>query len=323
MLKSKKVLSHQGILLIITLVTYFVFACSSETFRKFTNFFTILRTMSIVSVIAVGVTFVITLGEIDLSIETVPGLCAAVFCILVESGTSVIVAMLAALAVALIIGFVNGLIVVKTKLPSIIVTLATAMIVGGLSEVTTSHRAIVVSVKSFVNFFNFKIGNFPGIALWMVLFVLIAYVILHRTNVGLNIELVGDNREAAVYSGIKVNRTIATAFLISALFSFLAGMLGVSVSSNATPDMLREYMMTAIASTVIGGTDMQGGKGSITGTIIGAFFLSTIANGFLLLGIQQWTLYLVNGIVIILTLSIKELPRLKQFRIKERKLSRT
>lgn len=313
MMKSgtKKNRSHQMILLIITIITYVIFACCSESFRKITNFYTILRTMSIVSVIAIGVTFVITLGEIDLSIETVPGLCAAVFCLLVESKVSIAIAMLAALMIALIVGFVNGLIVVKTKLPSIIVTLATGMIMGGLSEVTTSHRAIVISSKGFVNVFNFKLGNFPGIALWMILFAAIGFVLMHKTRVGRYMELVGDNRDAATYVGLKAYRSIILSFLISGVFCFIAGMLGVSVSSNATPDMLRENMMTAIAATVIGGTDMQGGKGSIIGTLIGAFFLSTIQNGFLIVGIQQWVLYLVNGIVILLTLTIKELPKLR------------
>ena len=83
-------------------------------------------------------------------------------------------------------------------------------------------------------------------------------------------------------------------------------MMGVSISSNATPDMLRNYQMTAITATVIGGTDMNGGKASILGTIIGAFFLSTVENGFLIVGIQQWVLYLVNGVVIMLTLALKE-----------------
>ena len=306
-IKTDKRLAHQIVLILLAIAAYVIFACCSDSFRKITNFYTILRSMSVVSVIAVGVTFVITLGEIDLSIETVPGLCAAVFCYLIEAKRGFPVAFLAALVVGAGIGLINGLFVVKTKLPSFIVTLATGMIVGGLTEVTTAHRAIVISLKEFTDTLNFKIGNFPGIAIWMLLFVAIAYVLMNRTRVGRYMEMVGDNREAAKYAGVKSQKYMLLAFLICSIYCFIGGMLGVSVSSNATPNMLREYVMTAVAATVIGGTDMAGGRGSILGTVIGSFFLSTVENGFLIVGVQQWVLYLVNGVVIILTLSGKEI----------------
>lgn len=304
---AKAIFSHQGLLVIITAVTYLIFSLVSPNFARITNLYTILRTMGIVSVIALGVTFAITLGEIDLSIETVPGLCAAVFCYLIEAKTAFLLAFLAALVCALIVGFFNGLIIVKTKLPSIVITLATGMIVGGLTEIITAHRAIVISLKSFTNLVNFRIGNFPGIAIWMLLLVLIAYVIMHKMKIGRYLELIGDNIEASRYAGLNDGVCYMAAFMICAVFSFLGGMMGVSISSNATPDMLRNYMMTAITATVIGGTDMNGGKASIVGTVIGAFFLSTVENGFLIVGIQQWVLYLVNGVVIMFTLAIKEI----------------
>lgn len=303
---KKAMFSHQGLLVMITIITYLVFFLVSPNFAKITNLYTILRTMCIVSILALGVTFVITLGEIDLSIETLPGLCAAVFCYLIEAKAAFLSALLAALACCLLVGLINGLVIVKTKLPSIVITLATGMIVGGLTEIVTAHRAIVISLKSFTDLINFRIGNFPGIAIWMLLFVVIAYIIMHKTKLGRYLELTGDNREASRYAGLNDRLYYLIAFLICATFCFLGGMMGVSISSNATPDMLRNYQMTAITATVIGGTNMNGGKASILGTIIGAFFLSTVENGFLIVGIQQWVLYLVNGVVIMLTLALKE-----------------
>ncbi len=300
---KNRIVSQQGILILATIVIFILFSITAKGFLSVSSFYTILRSMSIVTVLAAGVTFVITLGEIDLSIQSLPGLAAAVFCVLIESGRSVLSSMAAAFLVTMVFGLVNGLILVKTSLPSIVITLATNMIAAGLMDIVTDHRAVVISQKSFVNVFAGNIGGFPTIVLWMIVMVAVGYVILHRSKFGRNIEFLGDNKDAAKFAGLKIGSITVVSFLLTAGYSFMAGMMGAAQASNATPGMLQEYMLTAIAATVMGGTLMSGGKGNIVGTIIGAFFLATIKNGFLILGIDTWVLYLINGVVILGTLT--------------------
>jgi len=309
---NKLNLTHQGILGIVTVVVFVLFAVTANGFLSMSNFFTILRSMSIVTVLAVGVTFVITLGEIDLSIQSIPGLCAAIFCVMVERDLPVYIAIVAVFMVAMLFGLVNGLIIQKTSLPSIIITLATTMIATGLTDIVTEHRAVVISNPAFVRFFAGTIWRFPTIALWMLVMVAISYFVLHRMKFGRNIAFVGANKEAARYAGMHIGSIVLTSFMLTAGFSFMAGMLGAAQASNATPGMLQQYMLTAIAATVIGGTLMSGGKSNVLGAVLGAFFLAMIENGFLISGIDQWVLYAINGLVIIGTLSWRYLSLQRQ-----------
>lgn len=151
--------------------------------------------------------------------------------------------------------------------------------------------------------------GFPLIVVWMLFFTLISFLLMYKTKFGINLAYIGDNRSAAYYTGINVDKIIVIAFIICSLFSLMGGMLGVAQAANATPWMITPDMMTAIAATLIGGTSLSGGKGNILGTIIGAFFLTMLSNGLLILGIEQWVLYLINGVIIISALSWSYLSR--------------
>lgn len=304
--KKKKIIqwiSQENILLVISVAVFILFSLTAQGFFNINNFYTILRSMSIISVLGVGITFVITAGEIDLSIGTLPALCGATLAVLLQQGFSLPIAFLISLSVAVTIGLVNGLIIVSTGLPSIIITLASNMIASGLAYILTKQIGIVVSNETFLNLFGQNIFGFPVIVVWMLVLVIVGYILLHFTKIGRNIAFIGDNRSASYYAGIKVGSTLTLAFVLCALYSFMAGMLGVAQAGNATPWMISENMLTAIAATLIGGTAMAGGKGNIRGTIIGAFFLTLITNGFLIFGIEQWVLYLINGVIIIAALS--------------------
>ncbi len=303
-LKSKA-LSKTSILLYATILLFIIFAVSTNGFFTPRNFFTILRSMCIITVLGLGISFVITAGEIDLSIGTLPALCGAIMAVLLKSGANVILAILAALMIAIVVGTINGVIISQAKLPSIIITLATYMICQGFAYIVTNQAPVVVSNEAFLNVFGSNINGFPVIVLWMAGLAVVCYFLMHRTRYGKNLAFTGDNRIAALFAGINVNMTLVTSFIICAIFSFLAGMLGVAQTSNASPTMITSDMMTAIAATLIGGTSLSGGEGNIPGTLIGAFFLMMIANGILILGIDQWVLYLINGMIILFTLTIR------------------
>lgn len=289
--KNNRWISQENVLLYITIALFILFSFIAKGFFNVINFLIILRSMSIIAVLGLGITFVITTGEIDLSIGTIPALCGAVLAVLLQSGFPLILAILISFLIAVLIGLVNGLIIVNTDLPGIIVTLATSMIASGIAYILTKQAPVVVTNKIFMNIFGQNLLGFPVMVLWMLFISVVSYILLHKTKFGRNIGFIGENRLASFFAGIKVSTVFVAAFIISALYSCMAGLLAVAQSSNAAPWMLSGDMMTAIASTIIGGTSLAGGKGNIGGTIIGAFFLTMLSNGFLIFGIEQWVLY--------------------------------
>lgn len=307
--KKSRWISQENILLYITVVLFILFSLMAEGFLNLINFFTILRSMSVISVLGLGITFVITTGEIDLSIGTVPALCGAILAVLLQRDFSLPLTIIITLLIAVLVGVVNGFIIVNTDLPGIIVTLATSMIASGIAYILTKQAPVVVTNKTFMDIFGQDILGFPVMVLWMIFLLVISYIILHKTKLGRNLGFIGENKLASYFSGIKVGNVFIIAFIICAVYSCMGGLLAVAQSSNASPWMLSGDMMTAIAATIIGGTSLAGGKGNIVGTIIGAFFLTMLSNGFLIFGIEQWVLYLINGIIIIFALSWRYLKK--------------
>ncbi|MDK2789242.1 MAG: ribose transport system permease protein [Epulopiscium sp.] len=309
LVKNTRWISQENVLLYFTIALFILFSFIAKGFFNLTNFFIILRSMSIITVLGLGITFVITTGEIDLSIGTIPALCGAILAVLLQRGFSLTLTILVTFFIAILIGLINGLIIVNTNLPGIIVTLATSMIASGVAYILTKQAPVVVTNQIFMNIFGQDLLGFPVMVLWMLFLLVISYILLHKTKFGRNLGYIGENRLASYFAGVKIGSVFIVAFIISALYSCMAGLLGVAQSSNAAPWMLSGDMMTAIASTIIGGTSLAGGKGNILGTIIGAFFLTMLSNGFLIFGIEQWVLYLINGIIIISALSWRYLPR--------------
>jgi ribose transport system permease protein len=136
---------------------------------------------------------------------------------------------------------------------------------------------------------------------------------MNRTQIGRNIQCVGDNRNAAILYGINVNKTIIITFIINAVFVFIAAMLMLSRSTFATPGEGESYTLSAIVAAIIGGTSIQGGKGSIKGAFLGAFFVGCITFGLFRLSVNAWTGGIITGIVIIIVLSISSLNQKRKF----------
>lgn len=305
----RQILWRDYTLLLSTVVLFAFFSVFARGFFTWSTFLTILRSMSIIAVLGLGLTFVITAGEIDLSIGTVPAMVGAILAALLDRGMSLVACIPIALGSAAILGVVNALPVVKAGIPSIIITLASYMMAQGVAYIVTGQHPVIVNNETFVGIFGNQVCGIPVIVMWMVGLLLVGYIVLHKTKFGRNVSLIGDNRAAAYYAGINVDATLSVVFVICALYAFFAGMLGVARASNAAPWMITPDMMTAIAAPLVGGTSLAGGKGNMVGTVLGAFFLTMISNGLLIFGIEQWVLYLINGIIIIAALGLQYAPR--------------
>ncbi|MGL5436648.1 MAG: ABC transporter permease [Lachnospiraceae bacterium] len=277
----------------------------TDKFATVTNFFNVIRQITINLYLACGMTFVILLGGIDLSVGSVIAISGCISAGMVTwNGYPVSVSILIGIFCGVLLAAVNGLIVSKTTIPAFIVSLATMNIGRGIARIYTGAQTIAVLEDSYT---FWGMGTVFGIPIQLFLVVAVVAVcsfVLNRTRLGRHIYAVGGNKQAAEYSGINVKRVTFLVFIFSGVLASLGGILTVGRTFTATMIMGTSAEMDAIAAVVLGGTSMSGGKGSISGTVIGAIVIGILKNGMNLLGIDSSWQYIVQGIVIILAVYI-------------------
>jgi ribose transport system permease protein len=286
-----------------------IFSLASPNFLQFDNIVGILLATSVNGVLALGVTFVIITGGIDLSIGTVMTLSAVMTGVFVTVWRLPLpVGILAGLLAGGLAGFVNGVIVARLKVPSFIATLGMLNVAKGLALVISGLKPIYFNDTPQFN--SLAMGSalggvIPGLGVpnaVLVLFgaAIIASFLLSRTILGRYTFAIGSNEEATRLSGVNVNRWKISVYTLTGLFSGLAGVLIAARLNSAQPSLGQGYELDAIAAAVIGGTSLSGGEGSILGTVIGAFIISTLTNGLRILSVpQEWQTVVTGAIVIV------------------------
>jgi ribose transport system permease protein len=259
---------------------------------------------TVIGLLAIGSTFVIITGGIDLSVGTMMALVGIIVGKTVMAmGLNVWLGILLGLTVGAILGAVNGLLITILKLPPFIATLATMKGAQGLALITSDLKPILFTtdVKGWDSIAQGNIiPNFPNAVLILFVAAIIASVILNKTVLGRYTFAIGSNTEATKLSGVKVNRWLVAIYSLCGLFVGLAAVVMTSRLGSAQPDLGLGYELEAIAAVIIGGTSLLGGKGTISGTIIGALIMSVLINGLRILELQQEWQYVVVGIVILL-----------------------
>lgn len=292
-----------GIIYVAVVLMIIIFSLLVPNFFSSANWVAILTSMVLVTILTLGVTFVLTAGEIDISLGAMLSVTPAVLAVLLSKGMPLIIALILGVAATVVLGFLNGLVTIKFGVPSFISTLGTMGIAMGLSRIVTNNTPVVVDNDSIKLLFTGELFGIPKIVLWMFVLIAISYFLLHKTRYGRNLHCVGDNREAAHMYGINVTRTVIIAFVIASLFAGFAGILELARSSYASPGIGEPIMLNAIVASVIGGTSLQGGKGNIIGAFIGALFLIIISNALFSLGMPPWISNIIIGGVIITILT--------------------
>ncbi len=279
--------------------------CMTDKFLTSSNLFNIIRQITINIFLACGMTMVILLGGIDLSVGSV---IAVSGCISAGMVTWLHLPVAAGICIGLLcgvaIGAINGLIASQTTIPPFIITLATMNIGRGIARLYTSAKTIAVLDPAYTFFGTGKIGEIPIQLLLIVLVVAVTSFILNRTKLGRGIYYVGDNEQAAKYAGLKVRKIRFFVFVFSGLLAAMAGVLSTARTFAATMDMGISAEMDAIAAVVLGGTSMKGGRGTLMGTVIGAIIIGVLNNGMNLLGINTSWQYVVQGVVILIAVYI-------------------
>jgi ribose transport system permease protein len=291
------------------IVIIVVFSLLSPNFLQFNNVVGILLATAVNGVLALGVTFVIVSGGIDLSIGTVMTLSAVITGVIAtEMRLPLPLAIVAGIATGGVAGFVNGILIARLKIPPFIATLGMLNVAKGLALVMAGLAPIYFNETPEFN--QAAMGSVtnsiipglavPNIVLIFLLAALLASLVLSRTVLGRYTFALGSNEEAARLSGVTVDRWKIAVYTVCGLFAGLAGVLIAARLNSAQPALGQGYELDAIAAAVIGGTSLSGGEGTILGTVIGAFIISTLTNGLRILSVpQEWQTVVTGGIVIV------------------------
>jgi hypothetical protein len=263
--------------------------------------------------LACGMTMVIILGGIDLSVGSVIALSGvfAAGCVS-RYGMNIYLAMIIGVLIGIIIGAFNGFVISRTTIPPFIVTLATMNIARGLSGVYTGGSPVRVVSKEWQWIGAGYIGIFPVPVIIMIIIFIISVLIMNRTKIGRYIYAVGGNTLAAKFSGISVSKVKFMVYTYSGLMAGLAGVILASRMYSGQPTAGDGAEMDAIAAVVVGGTSMSGGYGKLGGTLVGALIIGILSNGLNLMNVNSFWQTVVKGIVILLAVFIDYIRNLKK-----------
>ncbi len=296
--KGRRELGVLGALLLIGLF----FSVMSDRFLTTPNMLNIMRQVSINGLIIIAMTFVIISKDIDLSVGAsyaVVGIVVAT--LFTQYSMNIWLASVLGLITGGLLGLFNGVIAVKGQIPAFIVTLGTMMIYRGLALVISGGRPISVRLpEAYFNVTGARVfGNIPVPALWFVGVAIFGAFLLHRTSYGYKVFAVGGNVEAAHLSGINTDRVRITNFILTGMAAGLAGIISVSYLTGITPTAGQGMELQVIAGTVVGGTSLFGGVGTIGGSFIGAMIMGVVRNGLVMIGTSAYLIELIIGLVLI------------------------
>lgn len=310
-----------------------VFSFLSPAFLTGSNLRVMTEHVAITAIIAIGETFVILTAGIDLSVGSIAGLCGMVAGGLLDHGLvlhplgvviffNVPLVIMIALGVGAGVGAVNGLVITKLGVAPFIATLGMLSVARG-SALLRSNGSTYPNLQG-----DSKLGNtgfdylgtgrflhVPVPIALMVLFVLVAAVIAKRTAFGRRVYAIGGNERAAELAGIRVNRIKASVYVISGICAAMTGLLITSQLGAAFPDTATSYELNAIAAVVLGGTSLFGGRGTIGGTVIGAFVIGFLSDGLVLVGVSEFWQMIVKGTVIVAAVALDEAQRRRQSKV--------
>ena len=276
-----------------------VLALATDAFFTVDNLLNVLRQNAFTAILAAGMTFVILTAGIDLSVGSTVGLAGVICADLLVRGAPGGVAIAAGLLVGLGVGAANGLAITRLRVPPFIVTLATMLIVRGAAYKYTDARTISGLPESFG-----ALSTGATTAGVMAVVFAAAWILLMRTPFGRHVYATGGNMDAAWLSGVRVMRVQFAVYALSGLTAGLAGVLVASRLNAGYPRAGEFYELDAIAAVVVGGTSLFGGRGSLWGTLAGAFFIGVLNNGLNLFRVSPYDQLIVKGFVLLLAASL-------------------
>nr|WP_298988633.1 ABC transporter permease [uncultured Pseudokineococcus sp.] len=282
----------------------FALTLGDDGFLSTNNLLNIVRQSAIIAIIAVGMTFVISCAEIDLSVGSTAGL-ASVVTAMTLSSYGLLAGVAAGLFVGLVVGSINGALVSMLNIPSFLVTLGMLGIAVGVAQwITASAPQPILDPTYNLVFGGGNFGPVPGLLVWMAVVVVVGAVGLSKTRFGRQVLATGGNRTAADFTGVNTRRIKFQVLVISSMAAALAGMLYAGRLESGRFQWGTGDELSAIAAVILGGTSLFGGQGAVMGTLVGALLIGLINNGLVLAGLDTSQQQVVRGVIIILAVAL-------------------
>lgn len=306
-LKAKEV----GILAILILLSV-VIQINNPIFFTFSNITDILRNTSYTLMVAIGMTFVLIAKGLDLSVGSLLAFCGLVSALAMQAGVPVPLAVLLGLLSGALFGGVNAFCIVVLRIPAMIATLGTMYMARGLVLVITKGQAVYPLPDSFSAFGKGSVAGVPNVVILALLLALLAHFVLVGTTYGRKVYAIGGNAETAGFAGINVPFITATVYVFSGVMAALSGIMTAARMGSGQPSVGDGMEMTVITAVIIGGTSLNGGAGTMLGTVLGALLMNVLSSGMNLVGVSAYWQKFVMGLIIIIAVGFDQYQRSKR-----------
>ncbi len=290
-------LKYSFVIVFVLLILYLAF--STSKFLTVSNIVNVFRQVSNQGIIAVGMTMILIMGQIDLSVGSLVAFAAVMNAILLKAGLPIPLAIPATLGVSCLWGFLNGFVTARFRLHAFLVTMATQTLIRGMTYTMTGGYPVGGLPQSFFGFGSGTIGVVPLPVVYMLVIFAVGAFILSSTTFGRAVYAIGGNEDAARLSGIGVEKVKIGVFLVSALVSAISGLVLSSRLMAGSPEIGIGWELDIVAAVIIGGTNMLGGEGKLSGTLLGVLFIGVLSNGMILLDVTPYMQQVVRGLVIL------------------------
>jgi simple sugar transport system permease protein len=279
-----------------------------KVFTRFDIYYSFMSTIPFFGIMALAMTLVVTLGEMDLSFPSVLALTALVFGKVFMASNNIWLAALVCLLIGLAAGALNAILIVRIGIPSLVATIGTMFFFRGMVNVIAQGKGIPLVKAKETLFYMLSVGRIGGVipaqAVWMLLAGIGFWLLLNRHRFGSHILFVGDNMGSARMMGINVERVKTIVFMQMGFFAALAGILSTLEVTYFWPSQGQGYLLTTLAAVFIGGTSVFGGMGTIFGTFVGAIIIGSLEAGIIAIGLTGFWIQLIYGLIIMVSVSI-------------------
>ena len=297
-MKFKKILNQYRMLLIL-LFLIILFGLGNRSFFTVSNFINIIRQITVLTIIAIGMSFVLISGGIDLSVGAQLSFIGVVTAtIFTKTSISPLSACLIGVLIATVVGLINGLFISNTKVPPLIATLAMQQILIGLGYIISRGRPIYGLDPSVQFIGQGYVGILPFMTIIMFICILFGMFMLNKTYIGRSFYVIGNSEEVGRLSGIKTKTVKTTAFVLCGMLSGIAAIIMMSRINSGSPTVGRGFEMDVLTAAVLGGVSVSGGEGKLSGAIAGALILGVLSNGLIIMNIGEYYQMVIKGIVL-------------------------
>ncbi|MDO8160337.1 autoinducer 2 import system permease LsrD [Bacillus toyonensis] len=307
----KHVYRWEGVLIVFLLIEFILFSFLNSDFFNVSNLLFSTTDFLFIAIAAIPMTFVIVTGGIDVSVGSIMGLTSILIGVLWMSGIPILFAVIIALIISSLAGALNGIIIKMTGVEPLVVTLGTMFLYGGIALVisggagASGYEGISGLPDAYVQLANGSLIGIPNLLWILIVLTVLCTVLFHRTIYGRHVKLTGANENTAKYTGIKTEKVVIIAYIISGLGGGLGGAFLTAYFGSARADMGSETILPIITAVVLGGTLITGGKGSIIGTVLASVFIGLMQYGLQMTGLTNEQSNVVIGIILILSVIMR------------------